>query len=631
MDFTVFKGFPGPIVVCDNDKKIAYANPKFCQLVAIDSSVLVKKSIMDYIASSDESDLSFLAKTPWDKSNENKEFTTTCLINNSQKKQIRIITLAAPHYGQTYWPCLISIQDNESDSEKVKTLKLEIEQLNKKNSELEQVIKNDQAVIKLRTIEILESNRLVNLMINSLDVGLITFNEKGLCLPGASRASEQIFGVNPTGITVSKILQLKTSDETVFTQWIEMLFSEPLPFNELLDIGVRNIEINNRYIELNYYPLRSIDGKVSAVAMAAYDKTVENEAKKMAKKNQEMANMFVKVSKSKDQFKMFIKETRHMIAEISKELLNDKDTNIELLMRLLHSIKGSSNLYSFMEISDMTHNIESRIAPLQFDSSPEAVKNILPQFQQDIRLLNANFEKYTKEVCVLLEISLIEGKSRHEVDRNDLFLYFDTLDKYPQLKKDFREKFILTPLKNLIGVYDSAILETAQKLGKKVLPLKVEGGETKVDATKLAPLMTNLIHAFRNSIDHGLEFPHERRELGKKEEGQIQISIKKKESTDGHNYLSIVISDDGRGINTARLKEKLLEKGQDIENLSEFEIHQKIFDDNLSTAETITDLSGRGVGMSAIKEVVEQLGGKVWVESRHSEGTQTFIKIPTID
>jgi two-component system chemotaxis sensor kinase CheA len=381
---------------------------------------------------------------------------------------------------------------------------------------------------------------------------------------------------------------------------------------------------------MNYSALRDVKGKITAITMSAYDKTSENEAKRQAKKNQQMANMFVKVSKNKDSFKMFIRETRHMIAEISKELLNEKDAKIELLMRLLHSIKGSANIYSFLEISELTHEIESRLAPLQFDSSPEKIKAIFPQLQQDIRLLNAQFEKHTKEVCGLLEISLIEGKARHEVDRNELFLYYDTLDKYPVLKKDFREKFILTPVKNLIGVYDSAILETAQKLGKKILPLKIEGGETKVDTTKLAPLMTNLIHAFRNSVDHGLEFPHERRELGKKEEGLIQINIKRKESVDG-NYLSIVISDDGRGINTARLKEKLLENGQSVEGLSEFEIHQRIFDDNLSTAETITDLSGRGVGMSAIKEAVEHLGGKIWVESRHSEGTQTYIKIPTID
>jgi two-component system chemotaxis sensor kinase CheA len=629
MDFTVFKGFPLPIVVCDNDKKIAYVNDEFCQLIGQERASVEKKILIDILNSGAEDDKSFLSKNAWDKNNESKEFIVTCQFNN-KTKQIRIKTLSAPHYGQPYWPSIISVHENESDSEKVKQQNIEMQKCLEKIKEMELINEKNQEVIKRRTNEILESNKVVNLMINSIDVGLITFNAQGICMAGASRASELIFKINPVGKQIADVLQLKASDEAVFKQWIEMLFSEPLPFNELLDIGIKNLVINERFIEMSYSPLRGEDGKITAVAMSAYDKTSENEAKRLAKKNQEMANMFVKVSKNKDSFKMFIKETRHMIAEISKELLNEKDANIELLMRLLHSIKGSSNIYSFLEISELTHEIEGSLAPLQFDSSPEKIRAIFPQLQQDIRLLNAQFEKHTKEVCALLEISLIEGKARHEVDRNELFLYYDSLDKYPALKKDFREKFILTPVKNLIGVYNSAILETAQKLGKKVLPLKIDGGETKVDTTKLAPLMTNLIHAFRNSVDHGLEFPHERRELGKKEEGLIQINIKRKESEDG-NYLSIVISDDGRGINTARLKEKLLEQGQSAEALSEFEIHQRIFDDNLSTAEAITDLSGRGVGMSAIKEAVEQLGGKIWVESRHSEGTQTYIKIPTID
>ena len=167
----------------------------------------------------------------------------------------------------------------------------------------------------------------------------------------------------------------------------------------------------------------------------------------------------------------------------------------------------------------------------------------------------------------------------------------------------------------------------SQELGKKVL-LKVDGDDHLIDSKKAQDLKGALVHIVRNSLDHGIESPDERKKKGKNESGNLLMTCEKGDGSNS-NVVKINIEDDGNGIDSSKLFKKALENGViKDENMEEDEKLNLIFLPSLSTKEDITDISGRGVGMDVVKEIIIQMGGEIKVESVVSKGTKFQITIP---
>ncbi|WP_319379948.1 chemotaxis protein CheA [Thiomicrorhabdus sp.] len=166
--------------------------------------------------------------------------------------------------------------------------------------------------------------------------------------------------------------------------------------------------------------------------------------------------------------------------------------------------------------------------------------------------------------------------------------------------------------------------DVSQKLEKKI-NLVMEGEGTELDKTMLEQLTDPLVHIVRNSIDHGIETPQARLESGKDETGTVKLSAYHQ----GGSIL-IQISDDGAGINAAKIEQKAIEKGviEADHGLSEQEIIDLIFHPGFSTAEVVSDISGRGVGMDVVRRNIRSLGGSVDVETRLGEGSVFTIRLP---
>ncbi|WP_419254160.1 chemotaxis protein CheA [Caulobacter sp. ErkDOM-YI] len=170
------------------------------------------------------------------------------------------------------------------------------------------------------------------------------------------------------------------------------------------------------------------------------------------------------------------------------------------------------------------------------------------------------------------------------------------------------------------------IRDLANELNKKI-DLVLDGEGTELDRQVLEQIRDPLTHMVRNSADHGLEGPDERRAAGKPETGQIQLSAY-------HEGGSVVIRlrDDGRGLDTVRIREKAIEKGllsrSEAEALSEAQIHRLIFAAGFSTAAAVTNVSGRGVGMDVVRSNIEQIGGQIDLQSTFGAGCTVTIKIP---
>ena len=153
------------------------------------------------------------------------------------------------------------------------------------------------------------------------------------------------------------------------------------------------------------------------------------------------------------------------------------------------------------------------------------------------------------------------------------------------------------------------------------------GEQTPVDKGLVPKLETMLVHMVRNSIDHGLETPEVRIAAGKAEEGTLTLSVRNNDSN-----MLITLSDDGKGIEADKIKQKLVASGivgaEEIESLSESELINHIFTPGLSTSEKVTETSGRGVGMDVVNSYLHEMGGTAKVESRQSKGVSITLSIP---
>ncbi|MEH6713954.1 MAG: chemotaxis protein CheW [Paraglaciecola polaris] len=181
----------------------------------------------------------------------------------------------------------------------------------------------------------------------------------------------------------------------------------------------------------------------------------------------------------------------------------------------------------------------------------------------------------------------------------------------------------MLPMHFTFNRFPRVVRDLSTKLGKKV-NLVIEGANTEIDKSMIEKLVDPLTHLVRNSIDHGIEKTEERVAIGKSEEGTV---ILKAEQKGGSILISII--DDGAGLNRERILSKAIENGISIDNdMPDSEVWKLIFEAGFSTAQEVTDVSGRGVGMDVVRRNLEAIGGRIEIESSQGEGSSFNIHLP---
>ncbi len=184
----------------------------------------------------------------------------------------------------------------------------------------------------------------------------------------------------------------------------------------------------------------------------------------------------------------------------------------------------------------------------------------------------------------------------------------------------------MVPVDQVFNRFPRMVRGLAKDLKKKV-NLEIIGAETELDRTVIDEIGDPLVHLLRNSIDHGVETSEKRLIAGKHEEGNITLK-----AYHSGNHVFIEVSDDGAGINRDKVLKKAISRGvvskENSKNLTDKQVYELLFTSGLSTADQITDVSGRGVGLDVVKNKIESLGGNVTVDSIFGEGTTFSIQLP---
>ncbi|MGG4266846.1 chemotaxis protein CheW [Peribacillus simplex] len=205
----------------------------------------------------------------------------------------------------------------------------------------------------------------------------------------------------------------------------------------------------------------------------------------------------------------------------------------------------------------------------------------------------------------------------------------ETVERMSRITSDLQTIVLnmrMVPVETVFNRFPKMVRQLARDLNKKV-DLEIIGAETELDRTVIDEIGDPLVHLLRNAMDHGVETPEERLAKGKTEEGKILLK-----AYHSGNHVFIEIDDDGAGINKERVLNKALSNGiltkETAATLTDKQIYELIFASGFSTAETISDVSGRGVGLDVVKNTIESLGGSVTIDSKENEGSIFLIQLP---
>ena len=301
--------------------------------------------------------------------------------------------------------------------------------------------------------------------------------------------------------------------------------------------------------------------------------------------------------------------------EESSEVIDEgseKQTDEKQIKSELNDLKASQNKEVKRDRGDRFKNTESstiRVDVERLDDLMNLVgelvleRNRLLQVSREFRI-KQDWQEYEEKMAETTEkINFITGELQLSVLKMRMVPIDRLFKKYPRLIRDIaRDK-------------------------KKKVELVITGGETELDKTVIDLIGDPLVHLMRNAIDHGIESPEVRQKRGKPRTGKIELSA----SQEG-NHIIIMIKDDGGGIDIEKVKKKALEKKiateAQIKGMSDTDAIQLIFEPGFSTADQVSDLSGRGVGMDVVRNNIRNLNGIIDVQSEYGKGSTFILKLP---
>jgi two-component system chemotaxis sensor kinase CheA len=511
-----------------------------------------------------------------------------------------------------------------------------IGELEKARAELENYSKNLEKMVEARTTELREANRLVSTILNSLGQGIFVFDRNAQTLPFYSKVSERMFGVAPSNKNVADVLRLEGSERETFKKWVEAVFEEMLDFQDLVPLGPSRLTTSaDKHIAFDFHPMRTEQGALQGVVLVATDKTEEMKARKEAERERSFAKRIVQIVQHRQQFKTFVSEAKRITSRLSQSLTSPTGLDHEEVARDLHTIKGGAASFSLIEIAERAHHCEDILS--QFAKANEIMPKEWPnglrmQLKSGIDLIIRLLNEFLQNHSFLAGSSENVGRTV-EIPVSTLTKWYERIHS-PQfaqvVSEEIFENWMKEPAEKLFAHVDGSMRELAQRLGKTLKPVKFIGGDLRVVPEYYLDLFGTYVHAFRNAVDHGIETPGERIAAGKEVDGQITIQFERFEQG-GQFWIKTEIGDDGRGIDPIRIKRRLDEKRLAYDaSAPDEETIQAVFRDDFSTANAVTDVSGRGIGLSAIKAQAEKMGGEAFVRSVVGKGSILTVVVPDL-
>jgi signal transduction histidine kinase len=461
-----------------------------------------------------------------------------------------------------------------------------------------------------------------------LNEGLFFFDKQGFI---ASERSEPLARIIPGSESVTNLFEfVKTYSSTTeanVKSCLELLWAEDdsafiSDFDSTITFLPRTLVINqSQTIELDYRPLRNHKNQLEKVVVVAVDATERLKNETEAVIQAERVRKISRVAASIDSYQSFLEEAINLFKRADHAILgSSKGDLLPQIKRDLHTLKGSIGTFEFTSLAGEIHHAESIIEDYGLSD---------PKFHLQWDRIKDQWRFETNDIETVLRL---EGhKEKIQVVKSKLL----ALAQYAQGKNDNTLKLLVTqceqiPCREAFAKYEAYIEKLCKSNSDKQVKLVFAQDCADVTFEEIQRIDGALVHMIRNSIDHGIEDQAKRSNVNKPPIGSIHVGCYRRDS----GGLHIVLKDDGQGINGDLLAFKSIKIGRWTEQQCKASTYQEkielIFVPNLSTKEAVTETSGRGVGMDAVKSLITDLGGSITVYSQLGIGSQFELDIPPL-
>lgn len=531
-----------------------------------------------------------------------------CLVGvvsaNWLTKNLNDLTDAAKAFEKENFAHKINISSNDEFSILGGAFNQMGSKINELLSDLRRYNTQLEEMVEIRTIEIQNLSRIQRAMLNSLGQSFTLFDQGLKISPLYSQISREMYNSDPVNLGALGVMAISPDENEVMNDFVQQIFQEIMPFDQLVELLPKSrSNAKGDSIVLDYAPIRNeVSGNIEYVMVIGTDKTQEFLSQKQTEKEIQFSKMLMSIIKNPASLKRILVDSHKMLEELKfltdlgeKELLN--------AMRIIHTIKGSFSVFRIKDVSDFAGAFEEQIDGLIKTQSTFK----LSEFTELCRELATKISSFIKSYGDLARFNsgdevITSLDDVREFRKNLVVHHSDLIKKYDEL-------FLNKRFSAFFDLYPGYVEDLCSRLGKRIV-IDISGGELPVPDWFPENIFAEFIHLLRNSADHGIEAPSVRESRNKPPQGTIKLSFVK-------NDKGIVInfSDDGQGIDLASLSAK----DPSIKTMND--AIERLTRGGLSSKDTATDLSGRGVGLSAILQMVQASGGEFKIDSVPGKGT----------
>jgi len=459
--------------------------------------------------------------------------------------------------------------------------------------------------VRERTQELARRNQDMRLVLDNVDEGLLTITADGTVAPERSRVVDHWFGpCAERKPFVEYISQTARGFGLEFELAWEQLADNVLPLELALEQMPRQLVAGSRSWRFRYLPILR-DDRLEGLLVVVQEVTEELARQREEDEQSELLQGFKRLMLDRSGFGRFLREADRMVGELRSRAL---ESDPVLFRRTLHTLKGNSASMGLVVLARLCHGLEQ-------------------QLEDDGRVTDEALEELsTRWHTVTDHIQSFAGGSLQrtiEVSESDYVALVSRISTGIELEEVQRELLTwqLEPVTRPLQRLADQAKALARQLDKGEIEVAIQGNGVRLDPDAFGPLFSVLVHLIRNAVDHGLESPAEREALKKPHRGTVILKAEATEDT-----LVFEISDDGRGIDWNTVAKKAKSLG--LPHATPQDLTEALYCDGFSTKADPTIVSGRGVGLGAVRSRVLAMDGSLEVRSVRGVGTSWILRLP---
>jgi two-component system chemotaxis sensor kinase CheA len=467
---------------------------------------------------------------------------------------------------------------------------------------LEELNRNLEHKVEERTVALARRNDDMRAVLDNVDQGLITVTPNGRMAPERSAVVDQWFGRSEGSPTLWQFLEKQSPAFALQLEaaW-QQIIDDVLPLEVALYQLPKRLTTGVATYDFRYLPLLRA-GALQSVLVVAADVTSQLLHEREEAESRELVQAFHGWTKDRLGFLAFLQEANGMM-----ETIANTDTAPAVLTTTLHTLKGNAASLGLAVVAKLCHRLEDALA----------AEATLPQLE--LGLLQDRWQTLNQQIAALTPSDV----GSVEVPQGELVALISVLERSNQREALERIRtWRLAPVSRSLARLAEQARGLGQRLGKGELEVEVAPTSLRLDPERFGPVFSALVHVMRNAVDHGIETRDDRVTAGKQPNGRISLRA----SPWGEGAVMIEIADDGRGMDPGSIREKA--SALNLPSGTSASLLEILCHEGFTTRNEVTETSGRGVGMSAVKRRIEDLGGRIELQTAIGRGTTWRFFIP---